>query len=265
MVVLDRIRLTGELDSRVFPSGKTRPFFMANAHPFFKVKSMCGRFSLSGDIDFYAEYFGADPVSPGLAASWNVAPTDDVYVVAEREGVRSLGTMQWGLVPHWAKDSKSIQINARSETVATAPIFRDSFARKRCIIPADGFYEWESGSKSPHWIFRADGYPVGFAGIWASRKGVDGDWVRTCAILTASSSGVITPLHARMPIALDPINWAAWLDRDQTDAEAALALLEPIDAEIWMERPITKRVNSVRNNDASLHDPPEEEAQLRLV
>ena len=205
------------------------------------------------------------PPSPGLAASWNVAPTDDVYVVAERERVRSLGTMQWGLVPHWAKDSKSIQINARSETVATAPIFRDSFARKRCIIPADGFYEWESGSKSPHWIFRADGYPVGFAGIWASRKEVDGDWVRTCAILTAPSSGVITPLHARMPIALDPNNWAAWLDRDQTDAEAALASLQPIDAEIWMERPVTKRVNSVRNNDASLHDPPEEEAQLRLV
>ena len=226
---------------------------------------MCGRFSLSGDIDFYAEYFGADPTSPGLSPSWNVAPTDAVYVVAERDDVRSLGTMQWGLVPHWAKDTKSIQINARSETVATAPIFRDSFARKRCLIPADGFYEWEPGTKIPHWIFRADGYPVGFAGVWASRKGADGEWVRTCAILTAPAIGVVAPIHDRMPIALDPANWDAWLDRDQLDPDGAQSLLEPIDPDLWMERTVSSRVNSVRNNDDRLHDPPEESGQLRLV
>lgn len=226
---------------------------------------MCGRFSLSGDIDFYAEYFGADPTSAALSASWNVAPTDTVYVVAERDSERRLGTMQWGLVPHWAKDTKSIQINARSETVATAPAFRDSFARKRCIIPADGFYEWEPGTKTPHWVFRADGYPVGFAGVWASRKDPDGEWVRTCAILTAPSTGVVEPIHDRMPIALDPANWDEWLDREQTNPAAARALLEPIDPELWMEKTVSSRVNSVRNNDSRIHDPPEDVNQLRLV
>jgi putative SOS response-associated peptidase YedK len=225
---------------------------------------MCGRFSLSGDVDFYAEYFGTDSLDEGLPPSWNVAPTDSVYVVACQGGERTLKTMRWGLVPHWAKDTKSIQINARSETVSTAPAFRDSFARKRCLIPADGFYEWEEGTKKPHWIFRADGYPVGFAGIWATRKGEDGEWIRTCAILTTPAAGVISSLHDRMPVALDPDYWAAWLDRDQTDSEAALSLVKPIDSSLWMEVEVSKKVNSVRNNDASLQNP-EEPAQLRLL
>jgi putative SOS response-associated peptidase YedK len=109
---------------------------------------MCGRFSITGDLDFYAEYFGVDDIrTDPLEPSWNVAPTDSVYVVAENDGKRSLGSMKWGLVPHWAKDKKSIQINARFETVATTSMFRDSFARKRCLIPADGFYEWEPPEK----------------------------------------------------------------------------------------------------------------------
>jgi len=226
---------------------------------------MCGRFSLSGDIDFYAEYFGAEVVASPLPPSWNVAPTDSVYVVAERDNKRSLASMPWGLVPHWAPDTKKIQINARAETVATAPIFRDSLARRRCLIPADGFYEWEQNTKVPHWIFRADGYPVGFAGIWATRKGPDGEWTRTCAILTRAAMGVVAPLHDRMPIALDPGHWEVWLDREQTDVNAALSLLNPIEADLWMERTVSSRVNSVRNNDATLLDPPEESPQLRLV
>ena len=222
---------------------------------------MCGRFSLSGDIDFYAEYFGPDVISPALTASWNVAPNDDVYVVAEREGKRTLETMKWGLVPHWARDQKAININARSETVATAPAFRDSFARKRCLIPADGFYEWETG-RIPHWIHRADGFPVGFAGIWSTRQAHVGEWVRTCAILTTSSRGVIARLHDRMPIALHPDNWEAWLDRDLTDGPAAFGLLRPIADDLWMEREVSTRVNSVRNNDPGVQGLPE---QRRLI
>ncbi|HEY7582776.1 MAG TPA: SOS response-associated peptidase [Acidimicrobiia bacterium] len=225
---------------------------------------MCGRFSLSGDIDFYADYFGASALVEGLPPSWNVAPTDDVYVVAQREGERVLETMKWGLVPHWAKDTKSIQINARSETVATAPAFRDSFARKRCLIPADGFYEWESPEKgrTPHWIHRADGFPVGFAGIWSTRRNDDGEWIRTCSILTKEGCGVVAPLHDRMPIALRSESWSTWLDRTVTDAEEASRSLQPIDDDLWMEREVSSRVNSVRNNDAGLWDPP---AQGRLI
>lgn len=225
---------------------------------------MCGRFSLSGDIDFYADYFGADAVVDQLEPSWNVAPTDPVYVVSERDGARSLQTMKWGLVPHWAKDLKAMQINARSETAATTPAFRDSFARKRCLIPADGFYEWETtdAGRIPHWIFRADGYPVGFAGLWATRQVEEGEWVRTCAILTTESQGVVAPLHDRMPIALAPEQWSSWLDRDLTDADAAHSLLVRIDDDLWIEREVSKKVNSVRNNGPGLLDPPD---QLRLI
>src|SRR5690554_1104197 len=131
---------------------------------------MCGRFSLTGDLDFYAEYFAVDEVvTPALEKRWNVAPTDPVYVVTERG-----------------------QINARVETVATNNTFRDSFARRRCLIPADGFYEWgphEEG-RHPHWIYRADGHPMVFAGIWAVRQDHDtGEWLRSCAIITRQAEG----------------------------------------------------------------------------
>ena len=109
---------------------------------------MCGRFSITGDLDFYAEYFGVDDVAAQpLAPNWNVAPTDPVYVIAERDGKRILDTMRWGLVPYYAKDDKKIHINARLETVDTSAAFRESFARRRCLIPADGFYEWEPAER----------------------------------------------------------------------------------------------------------------------
>jgi putative SOS response-associated peptidase YedK len=225
---------------------------------------VCGRFSLSGDIDFYAEYFGADPLGQSLPPSWNVAPTDSVYVVAEREGKRVLETMRWGLVPHWAKDARSPHINARSETAATAPAFRDSYARKRCLIPADGFYEWEPGERGriPHWIYRADGYPVGFAGLWSTRTNEQGEWTRSCSILTTEARGVVAPLHDRMPIALRPESWATWLNRSLTDTAEAARSLQRIDDELWMEREVSSRVNSVGNNDDRLQNPPE---QARLI
>jgi putative SOS response-associated peptidase YedK len=233
---------------------------------------MCGRFSLSGEVDFYAEYFGTDPPTEHLQPSWNVAPTDDVYVVAqtktedsEQDQRRILRSMKWGLVPHWARDAKSININARAETVATTPAFRDSFGRKRCIIPADGFYEWEpkASGRYPHWVFRADGYPVGFAGVWASWKNpVDDTWVRSCAIITTASSGVISKIHNRMPVALVQENWDAWLDRDLTEPSEAQGLMQPISPELWMAREVSTRVNSVKNNGPELQDPPD---QLRLI
>lgn len=227
---------------------------------------MCGRFSLSGEIDLYAEYFGAIPtVSESLEPSWNVAPTDPVYVVAERDGRRSLGTMRWGHVPHWAADLKTPSINARIETVAVAAAFRDSFARRRCLIPADGFYEWEPRERGghPHWIFRADGYPLGLAGVWSSwHNPADGSRLSTCAILTAPATGVIAGIHGRMPVAISPEAWDGWLDRDLSDPDLALGLLTPLDPSLWMEREVSARVNSVRNNGPELQDPA---GQARLL
>lgn len=224
---------------------------------------MCGRFSITGDLDFYAEYFGVDNVvAESLGKSWNVAPTDPVYVVGEKDGLRQLGTMNWGLVPHWATSTKTIHINARAETVDTNAAFRDSFATKRCLIPADGFYEWEAPEKgrTPHWVYRADGHPMVFAGIWAAR--IDPkteDWRRTCSIITTAAEGVTASIHHRMPVSLTSEVWNAWLDRDLTDPAAVRALMLPIDSGILMEHPVSRKVNSVRNNDAGLRDQVEPE------
>lgn len=224
---------------------------------------MCGRFSITGDLDFYAEYFGVDEVTAGrLEPNWNVAPTDPVYVVAERDGVRSLGSMPWGLVPHWAKDTRSIHINSRVESVATTAVFREAFSRRRCIIPADGFYEWEPAAlgRAPHWVFRADGHPMAFAGIWASRHDPGSDiWQRTCSIITTVAQGPVSSIHDRMPISLRPSVWDAWLDRDLLDPEATTDLLQPIDPDLIMEHPVSKLVNSVKNNGPELRDKAEPE------
>lgn len=220
---------------------------------------MCGRFSITGDLDFYAEYFGVDEIrTEPLPPSWNVAPTDDVYVIAEHDNTRHIGLMKWGLVPHWAKDKKSIQINARTETVATTSMFRDSFSRKRCLIPSDGFYEWEPAEegRTPHWVYRADGHPMVFAGIWASRMDEESQqWERTCSILTTGAKGVVSSIHHRMPVALDPEVWDSWLDREITDTETALGLIRTIDPDEIMEHAVSKRVNTVKNNDPDLRAP----------
>ncbi len=255
MAVLDRIRLTGGLAPLPRQLG-----FDADLELLTTVsKRMCGRFSITGELDFYAEYFGVDEVvTERIEPSWNVAPTDPVYTITEKEGRRLLGSMQWGLVPHWATDTKTIHINARAETVATTAAFRDSFARRRCLIPADGFYEWEppEQGRTPHWVYRADGHPLVFAGIWASRRDPDsGDWLRTCSIVTTGSTGPIAPIHDRMPVALDPRVWGAWIDRGVTDPGRVLDSLQVIDSEALMEHVVSRQVNSVRNDDPSLREP----------
>ena len=227
---------------------------------------MCGRFTLTGDIDFYADYFGVEQVvAEVVEPSWNVAPTDRIYTVSERDGERLLGTMRWGLIPSWATDDKGGHINARAETVATNPTFRDSFARHRCLIPADGFYEWEpkETGRSPHFIRRADGHPFAFAGVWANwRRPADGEWVRSCAIITTKAEGAVVPIHHRMPVALASEVWAAWMDRDMREPEQALELLQPIDSDLLMEHEVSRKVNDVRNNGPELIA---HEAQQRLI
>ncbi len=224
---------------------------------------MCGRFSITGDLDFYAEYFGVDDIATErLEPNWNVAPTDPVYVISERDDVRLLGSMQWGLVPHWAKDTRSIHINARLETAATTAAFRESFSRRRCLIPADGFYEWEpkEAGRSPHWVYRADGHPMVFAGIWASRLDPETDiWNRTCSIITTEAKGVVSPIHDRMPVSLVRDVWDAWLDRDLRDPNLVAGLVEAIDPDEIMEHPVSSRVNSVKNNGPELQERAEPE------
>ena len=223
---------------------------------------MCGRYVLSAEPDDYAEFLRVDRVTTErLAPSYNVAPTDPVYAVAEWENERLLGSMRWGLVPHWAKARKTIHINARAETVATQPVFRDSFSRKRCLIPADGFYEWEpkDRGRTPHFLFRADGFPMALAGLWATWKDPDTDsWIRTCAILTTEAAGPVSSIHHRMPVALAPEVWDPWLDRDLRDPAEVETLIQPIDPESVIEHAVSSAVNSVRHNGPRLTDPVED-------
>jgi putative SOS response-associated peptidase YedK len=201
-----------------------------------------------------------DVAAQPLAPNWNVAPTDPVYVIAERDGKRILDTMRWGLVPYYAKDDKKIHINARLETVDTSAAFRESFARRRCLIPADGFYEWEPADRgrSPHGVYRADGFPMTFAGIWSTRK-LGEVWDRSCSIITTSAAGAVRDIHDRMPVALVPESWDAWLDRDLRDPETARGLAQGIDPDLIMEHEVSKQVNSVRNNGPELREKTEPE------
>ncbi len=217
---------------------------------------MCGRFVLSRLLSEYAEEFSITTIlTDPLPASWNVAPTDPIYAIAEHRGERLLGAYRWGLIPHWAKDGRSLHINARMESLVDKPAFRTSLRYRRCLIPADGFYEWtttESG-KQPHYVQR-DGGGFAFAGLWAKWTNPESrDEIRSTAIITAPAAPTIEHIHDRMPLHLPPDAWAEWLDREQTDGAAAQALLAAVAAgPPLVHRQVSQRVNSVANNDPDL-------------
>ncbi len=198
---------------------------------------MCGRYVSSSPAAVLADYFEVDEVvAEPDGPSFNVAPTDPVPAVARsRDGHRRLGMMRWGL------HSKASMINARAETVLSKPAF--GRARRRCIIPADGFYEWERPSRQPWFIHRADGAPLAMAGLWARSGGVT-----TCTIITTAANDTIRRLHDRMPVLLDPADWTAWLEPD-TDPVPFLRSADPRLLEL---RPVSRLVNSIRNNGPEL-------------
>ncbi len=234
---------------------------------------MCGRFVIAEPPDVYAGYFGAEAVATeALAPNYNVAPTDPVYAVAEHDGRRQLGTFRWGLIPYWAKDRKiaSRHINARVETAATKPAFRESFRRRRCLIPADGFYEWEQLAdrprKLPHFIYAADRAPLAFAGLWGSwRDPETRERVTTCTILTGRPGPVVEPIHDRMPVLLPPAAWGSWLDPALRDVAALQAVLTSVKAPPLAEHAVSTLVNDVRNNFSECVEPlpAEQLAELR--
>lgn len=218
---------------------------------------MCGRFVQAQDLDDYLEYFAIDSVrlDEDIAPSYNVAPTDPVLAVAEHEDQRILGRFRWGLIPHYADNRKTIHINARLETVATKAAFKSSFAKRRCLIPADGFYEWEKrddGTKQPHYI-RLEGMPMAFAGIWTRwTDPATGEKLRTCSIITTDADPLIEPVHDRMPVSVQPDLWDAWLDPKLTDPTELVALLDANHPGGFVDTLVSTAVNSVRNNSAEL-------------
>jgi len=227
---------------------------------------MCGRFVSASPPEEIAAYFGAAVTAETEARpNYNVAPTTDVFVVYNDGGVRRLDPFRWGLVPSWAKDVKigSRMINARSETVAEKPAFRSSFAKHRCIVPVDGFYEWKvvpgSKAKQPYFIHRPDGEPYAFAGLWSEWRGVDAHdqpiRLRSTTILTGEPNEKMAEIHDRMPIILPPSAWDEWLDESQTDVQKVSRFLVPAPVELIEFHPVSTEVNSVRNRGAQLMEP----------
>ena len=192
-------------------------------------------------------------------ARFNVAPTDEVLAIRNnREGEREPGRLRWGLIPHYADPEKfdRLLINARAETVGEAPAFRDAFNDGfRCLIVADGFYEWQQTDegKKPMWITRPEREPFAFAGLYARSKREDGSKLYSCAIVTCPPGELVRPIHDRMPVILDPEAEAAWIDSD-TPPEEAQAMLEPTDELEVTE--VNDAVNNVREDGPHLLDPP---------
>lgn len=227
---------------------------------------MCGRFVSVSSPDLLAQRFHTDEVAladGAKPADYNVTPRAQIYVVRRRKtGETQLSTARWGLVPSWAKDPKvgDRQINARAESVATKPAYRRAFERRRCLIPADGFYEWQRAQgkrrKQPVFIRARDGEPLALAGLWEVwRENEADDWLRSCAIITTDANELLAPIHDRMPVILPESAWEGWLDPDNHDRDALARLLVPApdDAlELW---PVSERVNSPGNNGPELLEP----------
>ncbi len=223
----------------------------------------------ASSADDVAAYFGATVTGAELAPSWNKAPTDDVYAVVEgaegtaAAGERLLETFHWGLVPMWADDVKigNRMINARAETLARNNAFRKAFARRRCIVPADGFYEWRApeggGRKQPYYVHREDGEPLALAGLWERWRGPDGDAddvLHSCTIVTTDANGLLADVHDRMPVVLPASAWDDWLDPDIGDVETLSGLLRPAPDDLLTLRPVDPAVGNVRNDGPELVD-----------
>jgi putative SOS response-associated peptidase YedK len=217
---------------------------------------MCGRYTLSTPAGRLAEEFQLDSTVE-IPPSYNVAPTQQVAAVLEDEGGRRLEMLRWGLVPSWADDPEigARMINARSETAPEKPSFRRAFRGRRCLIPADGFYEWkrENGGKQPYYFHMQDGRPFAFAGLWESWEKGDGT-LRTCAILTTRANSVLEGVHDRMPVILPHDAYDAWLDPD-ADREELGELMIPYPEDDLETYPVSRFVNSPRNNDERCIEP----------
>ncbi len=219
---------------------------------------MCGRFVLDSPPELIAASFGLDDV-PALTPRYNIAPSQYMPIIHAPAGVRECVLTRWGLVPAWSKEPRTeySTINARAETVATKPAFRDAFRRRRCLIPADGFFEWtraEGKAKKPYFIrLKAPG-PFAFAGLW-ERWEKDGQTLETCTIIVTEANELMRPIHDRMPVILARDDYGLWLDPGISDPARLQPLLKPYPAERMQAYPVSTAVNSVRNDGESLIRP----------
>jgi putative SOS response-associated peptidase YedK len=214
---------------------------------------MCGRFVRKATLEEIAEAFDLDVsgLDFELTPSYNVAPGQAVAAAVFDNG-RKLKMFKWGLVPFWAKDEKIgyKMINARAETVAAKPGFKQAFAKRRCIVVADGFYEWQHAGKAkvPHFVHFKNERPMGFAGLYERWKSPDGKALDTCAIITTSANALMRPIHDRMPVIIGRKDYGAWLDPDAKDSQQLLELLQPFDPDKMVSYPVSQLVNLPKND-----------------
>jgi len=231
---------------------------------------MCGRYRLSRRRQIVDEYFDTASDGPEWAPRYNIAPTQAIPVIRQdpKKPRRDVSLMRWGLIPFWAREASiaAQMINARSETAATKPAFRESLATRRCLVPADGFYEWSRTRKVKQaYCFEVnDGELFAFAGLWDRWKDLNGNWIKTCSILTTTPNAVTSAVHDRMPVILDRADYDLWLDPGMTNVEAVSEILRPCDARIMRCYPVSNRVNHVANDDAECSTPVELQTQTAL-
>jgi putative SOS response-associated peptidase YedK len=226
---------------------------------------VCGRYTLTDPDPLRLQRrFGlAESAEIGEEPRYNIAPTDPVLAVRARDAGRDLGRLRWGLLPGvWAQRGGRPLINARAETIATQPAFAESFRERRCLIPADGFYEWRADErgKRPVWISRPDGELFAFAGVWAELRREGEEPVHSCAIVTCAPNGLVRPVHDRMPVVLAEDAEEAWLTAGAE--EELLALLRPAPDDLLTLREVNDAVNDVRQDGPHLLEPPAEALTL---
>jgi putative SOS response-associated peptidase YedK len=215
---------------------------------------MCGRFTQRKPAKALEDHFGVEV--PETQPSFNIAPTQNVLAIRGGNDGRSAVWLKWGLVPAWAKDPSTGArfINARSETVTEKPSFREAFKKRRCIIPADGFYEWQraGGRKQPYFFHMRDDRPFGFAGLWERWEGNIGEALDTCTILTTEANDMLRPVHDRMPVILHPEEYSLWLGAGERERALLMELLRPYPANGMIGYPVSPLASSPSNRGAGL-------------
>jgi putative SOS response-associated peptidase YedK len=232
---------------------------------------MCGRYRLSRRKQIIEEQFETQPWDDDWSPRFNVAPTQPVPVIRQnpKEPIRELSLMRWGLIPSWAKDTSGAarMINARSETAHTLPAFREAMRLRRCLVPADGFYEWQrrGSAKQPFCFEVGHGELFAFGGLWERWHDPSGQWVKSCTILTTTPNALTSTVHDRMPVILRKDDYDVWLDPGMQNVAAISELLKPYDARLMRCYPVSTRINHVANDDEECSQPAEiTEAQNRL-
>ncbi len=220
---------------------------------------MCGRYTLLSSVEDLRVLFAFEGEVPPLSPNFNIAPAQGVPIIRTENGARRFACARWGLVPSWSKEIGPRPLfNARAETISIKPSFRSAFRRRRCLVPADGYFEWQmrsQASKQPYYIALEKGGPFAMAGIWEQWMSADGSELESMAVITAPANKALAYIHDRMPVIVFPDGYDLWLDEDEHTTSPALSLLKTPPDSLLHATPVSTRVNRTSHNDPSVIEP----------